>query len=90
MELDHVFVMVDGEGPESERMRALGLVETYRRSHPGQGTQNICYAFENIFLELLWIADADEARSLAIARTRLFERSRWRSEAACRFGVART
>jgi Glyoxalase-like domain len=88
MGLDHVFVLVEEPGPEIARMRAIGLVETYRRIHHGQGTQNVCYAFDNMFLELLWISDAREARSDSILRTQLFERSQWRGTMACRFGVA--
>jgi hypothetical protein len=88
MELDHVFVFVEPGGPEVERMRALGLVETYRRRHPGQGTENVCFAFENIYLELLWVNDLTEIRSAPIARTRLYERSRWQTEGTCRFGIA--
>ncbi len=30
---------------------------------------NICYAFENMFLELLWIENAHEALSPSIERT---------------------
>ncbi|MEL6544440.1 MAG: VOC family protein [Myxococcota bacterium] len=75
MELDHVFVMISDGVRQHRALEALGLVETYRRIHPGQGTKNICYAFENAFLELLWVHDEHEARSKAIRRTLLWERS---------------
>ena len=88
MDLDHLFVLVDPNGPELDDLRALGLVETYRRKHPGQGTENMCFAFDNLYLELLWVSDPQEARSPSITRTGLFERSLWRTEGTCRFGIA--
>ena len=88
LELDHIFVHVQPAGPEAERLEALGLVESYRRTHPGQGTSNICYCFDNAFLELLWLIDEAEALSPAIARTQLAERSHWRASGASPFGLA--
>lgn len=47
LELDHIFVFIRPDGPEAARLEAIGLVESYRRDHPGQGTSNVCYCFEN-------------------------------------------
>ena len=88
MELDHVFVMVEKNGPEADRLEQIGLTETYRRTHKGQGTANICYCFENLFLELLWIENETEACSNLIARTGLYNRSKWRSNKSNPFGLA--
>lgn len=88
MELDHVFVCVDRDGSSSTRLRELGLVPTYRRVHPGQGTANECFAFDNAYLELLWLTDAGEAGSERTARTGLYERSRWRELGTSPFGIA--
>ena len=74
--LDHVFVMApSGGGRSLTRLAELGLVETYRRSHPGQGTANACFAFDNAFLEVLWIEDAHQTRSPDIARCRFESRA---------------
>ena len=88
MDLDHIFVIIEPDGREIARMDELGFVPTYRRKHPGQGTENVCYAFDNLYLELLWICAAEEARSAAIGRTGLYERSRWRADGTCPFGIA--
>lgn len=88
MEIDHLFVFVAGDGAEVEALQRLGLTATYRRDHPGQGTANACFAFDNLFLELLWLAREAEARSATIARTRLWERSRWPEQAVCPLGIA--
>ena len=86
--IDHVFLFIEAEGPEIAHLASLGLVETYRRIHAGQGTENVCYCFDNLFLELLWVNDRDAARSDAIRRSRLYQRSLWRTNGTCPFGIA--
>lgn len=54
MELDHIFLFVDGEPKAREMMAAAGLTVNYSRVHPGQGTTNLCACLEDVFLELLW------------------------------------
>lgn len=88
LEIDHVFLFIEPDGPEIEALQRLGLAETYRRAHPGQGTANACFAFDNLYLELLWLTSEAEARSPAIARTCLWERSQWRTLGTCPFGIA--
>jgi hypothetical protein len=88
LQLDHIFLFIEPEGREISVLKELGLRETYRREHPGQGTANICFAFENAFLELLWITRPAEAASPATLRTGLLARSKWRSEGTCPFGIA--
>jgi Glyoxalase-like domain len=88
MEIDHIFVFVDERGPELRRMHFSGLRETYRRQHAGQGTANACFAFDNLFIELLWLTSPEEAASDSIRRTLLLERSRWCENGACPFGIA--
>jgi hypothetical protein len=86
--IDHLFLLVEPDGPEINTLKRLGLTETYRRAHPGQGTANVCFALDNLYLELLWLTSEAEARSPAIARTRLWERSQWRTLGTCPFGIA--
>ncbi len=86
--IDHIFMLVEEDAPEIAHLPTLGLVETYRRVHLGQGTRNICYCFDNLYLEMLWVDNPEAARSPAIARTGLYERSLWRSNGTCPFGIA--
>jgi Glyoxalase-like domain len=88
MELDHVFILIEPLGPEIDYLRSLGITQTYRRRHSGQGTQNICYCFDNLFLELLWIDDANSVRSEPIARTGIYERAQWQTAGTNPFGIA--
>ncbi|WP_020593154.1 VOC family protein [Kiloniella laminariae] len=92
-ELDHVFVFVTLEDGETKPLEAslleqAGVQESYQREHPGQGTANICYCFDNCYLELLWLTDEQEARSPLIARTALAERAHWKTNGASPFGLA--
>lgn len=88
MELCHVFMFVAPGAPEAERLAAVGLHESFRREHPGQGTANLCYCFDNAYLELLWVADASALAAPAVARTGLAERAAWRLGDASPFGIA--
>lgn len=86
--IDHIYMFIEPYGPEIARLEALGLVETYRRIHLGQGTRNVCYCFDNMFVELLWVDDPAATRSHNIRRTGLYERSLWRTNGTCPFGIA--
>lgn len=86
--LCHVFVFVDDLAGAAAGMAARGLVESYRRAHPGQGTANVCYCFDDAFLELLAVTDPVEIGSPAIAPTGLADRARWRDTGACPIGIA--
>ncbi|MGK4001439.1 VOC family protein [Sorangium sp. So ce1036] len=86
--LDHLFVLVERGAPERVALESAGLRESFRRSHPGQGTANVCFCFDNAYLELLWVEARDELASPLVARTRLAARAAWRRTGASPFGVA--
>ena len=61
--------------PEAAWLVEFGLVEGSPNVHPGQGTANRRFFFDNAFLELLWVADAAKAQADGPARRmRLWER----------------
>ncbi|OQX02821.1 MAG: glyoxalase-like domain protein [Thiothrix lacustris] len=74
MQMDHIFVCVQAHAPEADALVALGLTEGSPNRHPGQGTANRRFFFDNAFLELLWLADAEEAQQPLTQPTRLYER----------------
>lgn len=88
MELDHIFVFLQPDSAVIRQLTAAGLVETYRRAHSGQGTANLCYCFDNLYLECIHLTNAHEATSPAIRRAGLYERSAWRTQGHCPFGLA--
>lgn len=92
LELDHVFVFVPAEdgAPDPavvESLDALGLKPSYSRRHAGQGTANLCYCFDNAYLELLFVVDAAELARPDVARNG-FTRRAFATEGASPFGIA--
>lgn len=81
--LCHVFVFGDRDATPP-----AGLAESFRREHPGQGTANACFCFDDSYLELLWVTDADALTAPAIAPAGLAARAAWRETGACPFGIA--
>jgi hypothetical protein len=87
VELDHVFICTDVLAPAAESLLRFGLSEGAPNRHPGQGTANRRFFFQNAFLELLWVDDPVEAQSDIVARTGLWERWSQRVGGASPFGV---
>jgi hypothetical protein len=83
-ELDHLFIWTDEGAPEAEALISSGLTEGARNDHPGQGTSNRRFFFENAFIELIWVHDKAEAKS----QTALHFLERWsgRKSGLCPFG----
>jgi hypothetical protein len=85
--LDHVFMTCSVGAPEAEALVARGFIEGSANVHPGQGTANRRFFFEDFMLELLWVADPAEAARDAVRLTGLWERWSKRAEGASRFGI---
>ncbi|MEX0676911.1 MAG: VOC family protein [Pirellulales bacterium] len=86
-ELDHFFICTSRGAPEVEQLARFGLAEGAPNRHPGQGTANRRFFFENAFLELLWVEDPTETQSALVRRTGLWERWSNRCDGASPFGV---
>lgn len=87
VELDHVFICTDRLAPAAESLLRFGLSEGAPNTHPGQGTANRRFFFDNAFLELVWVDHPAEAQSPRVARTGLWERWSRRESGASPFGV---
>ncbi len=85
--VDHLFICSATGAPEAKLLIDAGLTEGSPNVHPGQGTANRRFFFENGYLELLWVSDEAESRSALAAPTRLWERWVGRGESASRFGI---
>lgn len=71
MQVDHIFIFTATPAQAAAELVALGLLEGSSRVHGGQGTANRKFYFPNFFLELLWVCDAAELVSPAVAATGL-------------------
>ena len=87
LELDHFFICTSAGAPAAEQLIRFGLAEGAPSRHPGQGTANRRFFFEDAFLELLWVDDPAEAQSAAVRRTGLWERWSKRDQGASPFGI---
>lgn len=87
-ELDHIFVCTPHRMQALEALTAAALNPGPNRVHKGQGTANDCFYFENAYLELLWLNDETEIRSLTVEPLGLWERIQWRETGACPYGIA--
>jgi len=87
MEIDHIFIFTANQGQEADQLVNFGLTEGSNRIHPGQGTTNRKFYFENFFLELAWVIDEEEITSELTAPTRLWERSQFRTNGYSPFGL---
>lgn len=87
MEFDHLFICVDKPASEAEQLIAFGLVEGASNCHPGQGTENRRFFFQNTFIELLFVVDRGELNSDLTKPTKLSERFPVRADNVSPFGL---
>ncbi len=87
MEIDHLFLRAQHGAPEAALLRQLGLSEGSANQHPGQGTANRRFFFQNAYIELLWIADAQEIHNDCTRPTQLAERLQLPAGDSSPFGV---
>ncbi len=84
--IDHLFVCATRA--EAGALIESGFAPGRAAVHEGQGTANLCFCFDNAYLECLWMHDEAEIRSAAVSPVSLWERTHWRENGACPFGVA--
>jgi len=85
--IDHLFICTAVGAPAAHALQDFGLVEGPPNRHPGQGTANRRFFFQNAMLELLWVEDAAEAQSEQTRATRLWERWSAAGRDASPFGI---
>lgn len=86
-ELDHVFIGTGVGAPEADALVEFGLREGEPNTHPGQGTANRRFFFENMMLELFWVDNERDAKSPLAAGLHVWERWKGRRGEASPFGV---
>lgn len=87
LELDHIFVCTLSLAAGAGRLADFGLQPGRSRIHAGQSTKNVCFFFENAYLELLGLLNEADVRSPVVAALGLWERLRWQQTGACPFGI---
>jgi hypothetical protein len=87
MRIDHIFISSRNSGIEANQLLNSGFLEGSNRIHPGQGTRNRKFYFQNFFLEILWENDPMELESELIKKTGLRERVKFWESGFSRFGL---
>ena len=88
MEIDHIFICTKPKAPEGNLLVDFGLIEGSSNIHPGQGTANRRFFFDNFMLELLWIENEEEVRNERTKPMRLYERCQSTTDNVSPFGIA--
>lgn len=88
LELDHIFICTPSLAADAQRLVEFGLQPGRSRIHAGQGTENVCFFFDNAYLELLGLYDEAEVRSPLVAPLGLWERLHWKQTGTCPFGIS--
>lgn len=87
MEVDHIFICTQYGAPEAEILKTFGLTEGSSNRHSGQGTANRRFFFKNLFIELLWLENPEEAQSETTNPTMLYDRLISQSDRISPFGI---
>lgn len=87
MEIDHIFICVRPGASEADLLIDFGFCEGSANTHPGQGTANRRFFFDNLMLELLFLTDKEEARSELTRPTMLYQRLTFESNEVSPFGI---
>ncbi len=87
MQIDHIFIFSNSSGSEADELVNFGLTEGSSRVHPGQGTTNRKFYFENFFLEILWVHRPPEIQNNRTKPTKLWERSNFEHNEYSPFGL---
>ena len=84
MLIDHIFIFVPSK-QYAEPLIKFGITEGSSNFHPGIGTANRRFFFENFYLEVLWIENESEAKSHE--EIGLWKRSTYQNSGYSRFGL---
>jgi len=86
MIVDHIFIF-SNKGLEADELVEFGLTEGSGRTHPGIGTANRRFFFENFYLEILWVENESEAKSENSSPLKIWERSNFKNNNYSPYGL---
>lgn len=87
MDIDHIFIFVNSKR-EADDLVNFGLSEGSGNIHKGVGTANRRFFFENFYLEILWVENEEEAKS--VEDIGIWERFNYKNSHYSRFGICFT
>ncbi|MDQ3844748.1 MAG: VOC family protein [Bacteroidota bacterium] len=90
MDIDHIFIFTDTNGKIADELISFGLTANESRVHQGQGTTNRTFSFENFFLEIAWVHNAQEIKSDLVKPSGLWQRAEYFRNNYSPFGLILT
>lgn len=87
MIIDHIIIFSTNNGQEADELVKFGFIEGSNRIHPGQGTRNRKFYFEDFFLEIVWVHNRNEILSEATKPTGLWDRANHQENGSSPFGI---
>lgn len=84
MLIDHIFIFCSSR-KEADELISFGLTEGSGRTHQGIGTANRRFFFEDFYLEILWVHNESESKS--VKEIGIWERSNFQNSGYSRFGL---
>ncbi len=87
MDCNHLFIFTTEPDQVADELLSHGLIEGPNRVHPGQGTQNRKFYFDNFYFEILWVHNKDEICSERTSPAHLWERASFASSYFSQFGI---
>lgn len=86
MQVDHIFVF-SSQGHEADELVNFGLIEGSGRIHPGLGTANRRFFFDDFYLEILWVENESESKSKNTSLLNIWERSNFSNNNYSPYGL---
>lgn len=74
MKIDHIFICSTDPERDTQILSDFGLTEGPPNTHPGQGTANKRFFFDNVYIEFLYIEHTENAQSAISRPSKLYER----------------
>lgn len=87
MSVNHIFIFTDKYNQVAQELLDFGFTEGSNRIHPGQGTRNRKFNFNNFYIEILWVHDENEINSIVTRPTQLNKRANWEDNDCSPFGL---
>jgi len=84
MFVDHIFIFCDSK-KEADKLVEFGLTEGTGRKHQGIGTANRRFFFDNFYLEILWVENDREAKS--VQDIGIWERANYKNSGYSPYGL---
>ncbi|PLY05896.1 MAG: hypothetical protein C0625_11200 [Arcobacter sp.] len=87
MNINHIFIFCDNHDEVANELIEFGFFEGSNRIHANQGTRNRKFYFNDFYIEIIWVHSIEEATNKITKPTKLYERSKYKTNGSSPFGL---